>query len=142
LGRANANDDPNQDELISDSFIFSQSNEHIATQLAHISDAPDGSLRDVHRQAAEYRTWEQSQENEHLHEVADAWCAAFVWRKTKDAPPAIVNRVFRALRKQGSTAIPPATATEVARLQSDFGFFHWHLEFPDIFRVPEGPDAD
>jgi hypothetical protein len=139
LGRANANDDPNQGELISDRFIFSQSNEHIATQLARISDAPDGSLRDVHRQAAAYRAWEQSQENEHLHEVADAWCAAFVWRKTKDAPPAIVNRVFRALRKQGSAAIPPATATEIARLKSDFGFFHWHLEFPDVFRVPSDP---
>ena len=140
LGRANANDNPNQDELVRDRFIFSQSNEHLATQLAPIANAPDGSLRDVHRQAAAYRAWEQSQENEHLHEVADAWCAAFVWRKTKDAPPAIINRVFRALRKQGSAAIPPATATEIARLKSDFGFFHWHLEFPDIFRVPDSPD--
>ena len=34
-------------------------------------------------------------------------CASFVWRKTKDAPPAIVNRVFRALREQGTAAIPP-----------------------------------
>jgi Eco57I restriction-modification methylase len=140
LGRANANDDPNQDELISDRFIFSQSNEHLAKQLARISDAPDGSLHDVHRQAAAYHAWKRSPENKHLHEVADAWCAAFVWRKTKDAPPAIVNRVFRALRKQGSAAIPPATATEIARLKSDFGFFHWHLEFPDIFRVPDSPD--
>ena len=123
-----------------DRFIFSQSNEDLATQLARIADAPDGSLREVHRQAAAYRAWKQSPENEHLHEVADAWCAAFVWRKTKDAPPAIVNRVFRALRKQGIAAIPPATATEIARLKSTYGFFHWHLEFPDIFRVPDSPD--
>ena len=74
------------------------------------------------------------------HQVADAWCAAFVWRKTKDAPPAIVNRVFRALREQGIAAIPPATTTEIARLKADYGFFHWHLEFPEIFRVPG--DAD
>ena len=132
--------DPDQDELFSDRFIFSQSNEDLATQLAPIADAPDGSLRDVHRQAAAYRAWEQSPENEHTHQVADAWCAAFVWRKTKDAPPAIVNRVFRALREQGIAAIPPATATEIARLKAEYGFFHWHLEFPDIFRVPDGVD--
>jgi hypothetical protein len=140
LARANANDRPDQDELFSDRFIFSQSNEDLASQLAPITAAPDGSLRAVHHQAAAYREWEQSSENEQKHQVADAWCAAFVWRKTKDTPPAIVNRVFQALREQGITAIPPATTTEIARHKADYGFFHWHLEFPEIFRVPG--DAD
>ena len=39
-------------------------------------------------------------------QVADAWCAAFVWLKTKDAPPAIVNRVFRALQRAGHAGDP------------------------------------
>ena len=140
LGRANRADSPGQDELFSDSFIFTQSNEQLAAQLTPIVDAPDGSLRDVHRQVAAYRDWQQTPEKERKHQVADAWCAAFVWYKTKDAPPAIVNRVFRALRERGIEAIPPATATEIIRLKTDYGFFHWHLEFPDIFRVPG--DAD
>lgn len=140
LGRANSADTPGQDELFSDSFIFSQSNEYLAAQLTPIVDAPDGSLREVHRQAVAYRDWQQSSENERKHQVADAWCAAFVWHKTKDAPPAIVNRVFRALRERGVEAIPPDTATEIARLKSEYSFFHWHLEFPEIFRVPD--DAD
>src|SRR5262249_23509420 len=128
------------DELFSDHFIFSQSNEDLGARLAPIAEAPDGSLRDVHHQVAAYRDWEHSPENAHVHQVADAWCAAFVWLKTRDAPPAIVNRVFRALREQGIAGIPPASATEIARLKSEYGFFHWHLEFPDIFRVPSGID--
>jgi hypothetical protein len=140
LQRANANDRPGEDELFTDRFIFSQSNEDLGTQLVRISDAPDSSLHEVHTQAAVYRAWEQSPENEHAHQVADAWCAAFVWRKTKDAPPAIVNRVFRALREQGIAGIPPDTITEIARLKAEFGFFHWHLEFPEVFRVSD--DAD
>jgi hypothetical protein len=136
LARANADDCPDQDELFSDRFIFTQSNEDLATQLAPIADAPDGSLRDVRHQAAAYRAWERSPENEHAHQFSDTWCAAFVWLKTRDAPPAIVNRVFRALSEQGIAGIPPTTATEIARLKSEYGFFHWHLEFPDIFRVP------
>jgi hypothetical protein len=140
LGRANADDRPDQDELFGDRYIFYQSNEDLAAQLTPIADASDVSLRDVRRQAAAYRDWEQSPENEHNHQVADAWCAAFVWLKTKEAPPAIVTRVFYALHEQGIAGIPPATATEIARLKSEYGFFHWHLEFPDIFRVPDGPD--
>ena len=141
LRRANAKDNPQQAELFADQDIFSQSNEKLAAQLAQITRAPDLSLRDVHRQAAAYRVWAESAEFRHARQVADAWCAAFVWIKTKDAPPAIVSRVFRALREKGSAAVPPATSTEVARLRSEYGFFHWHLEFPDVFRVPDGPDS-
>ncbi len=142
LARANTNDRPGQGELFSDHYIFSQSNEDLVSRLAPIAAAPDGSLRDVHRQAAAYREWEQFSVNERKHLVADAWCAAFVWRKTKDAPPAIVNRVFRALSEHGIEAIPPATATEIARHKVDYGFFHWHLEFPSIFFVSDAPDPN
>jgi hypothetical protein len=141
LGRANAVGNPMQDELFSDEFIFSQSNEALAAELARISHAPDGSLHDVHEQAAEYQKWQESAEFQHVQQVADAWCAAFVWLKREDAPPAIVNRVFRALQERGNAGIPPETATEIQRLRTEYGFFHWHLEFPDVFRVPEGADV-
>jgi hypothetical protein len=140
LRRANAEDNQLQDELFSDAFIFSQSNEEFAADLIDIAQLPDGSLREVHEQAAEYEKWQESASYRHAQQVADAWCAAFVWRKTDDAPPAIVNRVFRALRDQGSAAIFPATTTEIERLRSEYGFFHWHLEFPDIFHVPNAAD--
>jgi hypothetical protein len=142
LRRANAQDNSQQDELFDDQLVFSLSNEKLAASLAQITSAPDGSLRDVHRQAAAYRAWEESPEYRRARQVADAWCAAFTWLKTKNAPPAIVNRVFRALREQGDSAIPPATATEIARLRTEYAFFHWHLEFPDIFHVPDGPAQD
>ena len=71
-------------------------------------------------------------------DVADAWCAAFMWHKTKDAPPAIVNRRLpRISKKDDSTLLAAAVATEIDRLREEYGFFHWHLEFPDIFRVAE-----
>ena len=44
-----------QVELFSDEIIFSQSNAELAAGLARIPHAPDGSLREVHRQAAAYR---------------------------------------------------------------------------------------
>ena len=126
-----------QEELFSDEIIFSQSNAALAGALARIAHLPDGSLGEVHRQAAAYKDWEESAENRAKRLVADAWCAAFVWIKRVDEPPAIVNRVFTALKENGPNVLPPRTAIEIERLRDEYGFFHWHLEFPDIFRVSD-----
>ena len=132
-----------QEELFSDEIIFSQSNAALAASLARIAHLPDGSLGEVHRQAAAYQDWEESAENQAKRLVADAWCAAFVWIKREDAPPAIVNRVFTALKEKGHSALPPPTATEIERLREEYSFFHWHLEFPGIFHVEDdNPHAD
>ncbi|MCL2585409.1 MAG: hypothetical protein FWE35_23465 [Streptosporangiales bacterium] len=66
--------------------------------------------------------------------VADAWCAAFVWVKRPDSPPAIVDRSFRDLRERGPAGVLPETLKEIERLRDEYRFFHWHLEFPDVFR--------
>ena len=132
-----------QEELFSDEIIFSQSNAALAAGLARIAHLPDGSLGEVHRQAAAYQDWEESAENQAKRLVANAWCAAFVWIKREDAPPAIVNRVFTALKEKGRSALPPPTATEIERLREEYSFFHWHLEFPGIFHVEDdNPHAD
>jgi N-6 DNA Methylase len=127
-----------QEELFSDEIIFSQSNAALAAGLARIAHLPGGSLGEVHRQAAAYQDWEESAENQAKRLVGDAWCAAFVWIKRKEAPPAIVNRVFTALKEKGRSALPPPTVTEIERLREEYRFFHWYLEFPDIFRVSGG----
>ena len=139
LRRANAM--PTQDELFRDEHIFSQSNESLAVSLARIAQAPDGSLREVHQQASAYQGWKETADFRRKQQVADAWCAAFVWIKDKDAPPAIVNRVFQELKERGPGALPPATVSEIERLREQYDFFHWHLEFPDIFHVRYA-DAD
>ena len=132
---------PEQFELFSDEIIFSQSNAQLAAALEEITQLSDGTLREVHEQAAEYERWQDSPAYLRARQVTDAWCAAFMWLKRaktedgRDVPPAIVSRVFQALRERGSIAIPPATVTEIERLREEYGFFHWHLEFPGIFQV-------
>ena len=60
--------------------------------------------------------------------IADAWCAAFLWRRTTDAPPPVTEAVLRDLRDA-----PRATHEEIASLSDRYRFFHWHLEFPEVF---------
>jgi hypothetical protein len=113
-------------------------NTTFAFSLSRITAAPADTLRDVHRQASAYRDWETSAAYVHALHVADAWCAAFMWHKAKDAPPAITHDVFRALQDPDATAASRATHDEIVRLGQEYCFFHWYLEFPEVFTVPDG----
>ena len=75
---------------------------------------------------------------------ADAWCSAFVWRKAERStgrragvPEAVTHDVLERLRRDPAT-VPAATRDEIDRHAKRYGFFHWHIAFPDVFWVPEG----
>jgi hypothetical protein len=138
LRRANAKPEPGQATLFSEQAGYAHSNEALAKSLAKIGRLPGGASADDHRQAAEYLKWRDSAAWRAKCLVADAWCAAFAWVKTPDAPAAVVNRVLLDLREQGAEGILPETLAEIYRLRGEHRFFHWHLEFPDVFRVGEG----
>ncbi|MEO3826037.1 DNA methyltransferase [Actinomadura sp. B10D3] len=110
-------------------------NTAFAESLRRITAAPSNTLRDVHRQADAYEDWKSSAEYSQAVHVADAWCAAFMWHKTKDAPTPITHDVFRALQDPNATAAGQDVHDEIARLSEQYHFFHWHLEFPEIFTV-------
>lgn len=116
-------------------------NTALASGLRRIINSPADTLSDVHRQAMAYRDWESSAVYLHALHVADAWCAAFMWHKTKDAPPAITHDVFRALQDPDATAASQVTHDEIVRLRRQYRFFHWHLAFPEIFTVPGAASA-
>jgi hypothetical protein len=90
----------------------------------------------------------------HVRLVADAWCAAFTWpMHDTDAPDvmpdypgkwdALTHGVFRRLQRDPDS-IPTWMREEIRRLARTHRFFHWHLEFPEIFAAgmpPFAPDA-
>jgi hypothetical protein len=70
--------------------------------------------------------------------VADAWCAAFLTPKTRDAEP-----VTHATLEQLDAGTAPQPVIEaVDALAARHRLFHWHLEFPEIFRVPDSGPAN
>lgn len=75
-----------------------------------------------------------SPEYGHQKFVADAWCAAFVWSKQPgefaDAAP--TNELWRQLR-DGQMRAPALTTKTISELADQYGFFHWHLQFPQVF---------
>jgi hypothetical protein len=68
---------------------------------------------------------------------ADTWCAAFVWKKTREFSYPITEEVFRRIERNPH-ACEPWMRQEIERLASQYRFFHWHLAFPDVFRASTG----
>ncbi|WP_411116282.1 Eco57I restriction-modification methylase domain-containing protein [Streptomyces sp. 058-1L] len=117
------------------------SNTAFASGLRRIIAAPSDELREVHAQQAAYEAWRDQKEYVHARHVADAWCAAFMWRKTEDAPAPVTHEVFQSLRDPEGDSASAATHREIDRLRDLYHFFHWHLEFPEVFTVPEREKA-
>ena len=68
-----------------------------------------------------------------LKEAMDRWCACWFW-------PA--DQLACAPLPTTFAAPPPETRAVAARVAGELRFFHWELEFPDVFRAPgSGFDA-
>ncbi|MFF8778495.1 Eco57I restriction-modification methylase domain-containing protein [Streptomyces sp. NPDC015140] len=125
-----------QDELLFDADVL-PGNERYAAELARIVAAPADLLEQVRAQESAYQAYTESAAYVQDLHAADAWCAAFVWPKQEGAPEAPTDQVFRALRGRDQSAVPEDTHECILRLRDQYSFFHWHLQFPEVFSVPE-----
>ncbi|WP_338702540.1 N-6 DNA methylase [Streptomyces sp. Q6] len=126
-----------QGDLFAESEVTVPSNARLAAQLSRITNAPADDLSDVNAQEAAYEAYVSSSAYTRDRETADTWCAAFVWPKQQGAPEAPTHDVVRNLLAGDTAAVNDATLTEVLALSEQYRFFHWHLEFPEVFAVPE-----
>ena len=134
----------NQQERIGQGSLFDIGDEAVqvanaafASGLRSITLAQAEELADVRRQEEAYEEWAGSSAYQRARRVADAWCAAFVWLKTPEAPRAVTHSVFKALEDSSGGGVAAETRAEIERLRGQYTFFHWHLEFPEVFSVPE-----
>ncbi len=95
---------------------------------------PDDTPAGVREKAERYRRLVRSEGYRRSKLVADAWCAAFVWRKTRQKEIALTHDVFLKLANDPG-ALPVSILEEIGQFARYYGFFHWHLAFPDIFRA-------
>ncbi|MBE4740739.1 Eco57I restriction-modification methylase domain-containing protein [Streptomyces caniscabiei] len=134
----------NQQERVGQGSLFDLGGEAVnvantafASGLRSITLTQAEELTDVRRQEDAYEKWTGSSDYQRALRVADAWCAAFVWLKTPEAPRPVTYAVFKALEDPSGQGVAEETKTEIIRLRKQFSFFHWHLEFPEVFSVPE-----
>jgi hypothetical protein len=119
---------------------------HLAAERAGLDATPDASPDGVRAKEERWQRLLASDDYTRSRLLADTWCAAFVWRKTSDpnAPPPVTEETFRRLAASPAN-VPEAVRHEIVRLREQYQFFHWHLAFPEVFRVPgkgEKPESE
>ncbi|WP_449060416.1 Eco57I restriction-modification methylase domain-containing protein [Planomonospora algeriensis] len=139
VGRGSGRSTAGMDALFGDTEVSGLA-EKLAEKARSYADLPVLTVADVREQERRFQEYETSPELARERLVADAWCAAFVWRKHPDAPQAVTTSTVRALDRGGSLA--PVQATELRKLADQYRFFHWHLEFPEVFGTGSGLDID
>lgn len=108
----------------------------ISSAIAELDRLDDSSVRGIRQKQDRYRRIANSAEYLKAKLIADAWCAAFVWKKKKTAPPAVTHDTLRSLQSN-PTQVEQTTREEIERLTDQYGFIHWHLAFPDVFKIPD-----
>ncbi|CAM3658007.1 N-6 DNA methylase [Mycobacterium frederiksbergense] len=114
------------------------------TKAAH--DADTGTVASVAALRARADAWRRLEADPELVAaklVADAWCAAFVQPKTGSTTSGqgITHATVRAL-SETPESVPDTLVSQINALARQYRFFHWHLEFPGIFTVPDDGSAD
>ncbi|GII79227.1 hypothetical protein Sru01_42090 [Sphaerisporangium rufum] len=114
-------------------------NQRIAAQVKKIipsSEAPIETLRE--RTEALRKFEEGDQERLRQKVLADAWCAAFAWPKRADEPRSITTATLRRLYNGEQDALDPDETRLLADLTDAYAFFHWYVEFPEVFDADGG----
>lgn len=100
--------------------------------------APSDDVDDIRARGEAWDAYLTSDARQTLKRQADAWAAAFVWPLHDGTPLPPTTAVVRAMLDDDAAAQYPDTVDGVDRLASEYRFFHWHLEFPEIFGATTG----
>jgi hypothetical protein len=109
--------------------------------LVQIEGLGDENLEDIRRKQNEYEKLLVGDDYRHQKLIADAWCAAFTSEKTKVAGPVLTQEEFN-LISENPTWCPLELRNKVDAETLKFSFFHWHLEFPEVFHLADNPDNE
>lgn len=115
----------------------------VVPTLLAISREPDDSVADVRRKEA---AWSSLQNDAHplarWKDAVSLWCAQWFWPAGERRPSPAEIRAGAGALGYGREDLPAAQTGRLAAIARDTArrqeFFHWPLEFPDVFYDPSG----
>jgi len=103
--------------------------EHAAVSIRPLLDTPDDSPAQIRKKAQALRDWERQSERDRT--ACDLWTAAFFQPLAGYNPPPITSDTLRGYLETG-TAHGQTLGAALASA-NQHRFFHWPLEFPEVF---------
>jgi len=116
--------------------LLARTAEELAARARDLADLSESSVAAVNQKEDAHAALLSSDAYRSAKLVADAWCAAFFQEKTKHAPVRVTQGLIRRLFEDVN-AVPLGDRNAISTLAATNNFFHWYVEFPDVF----GPDS-
>ena len=112
------------------------------TAYAACSSLPEDDIEQVAEKARQYETLLNDSVIRFQHELADLWTATFFWPLTTETYDTVPTQDKFRRHRDGAYALDRKTAGQVKALAEKHRFFHWHLEFPEVFMKGQGFDCN
>ena len=129
-----------QETLFGDEPIH-ESNVRIASHTQKLVSTLPARMSDLTVQRRRLR--EIDAQRKSAKRVADSWCAAFVQELTlKTRMNTIKDETLSWIGGDGFDERRQEIVARVDALSREYRFFHWHVEFPHVFRVSEQGDVN
>ena len=134
----NAQQRAGQGSLFDDSGV-DVSNASMRKAALEVAERSEGAttLADVAWASQRYAAEVGSEDAIRARRTADAWCAAFLTPKTPDAVPLTQDVLNQVANGTATDDVLAAIDAIAARHR----LFHWQLEFPEVFAVPDHEPA-
>jgi hypothetical protein len=134
----------NKIERSGQSSLFAAEGTIDTTQLAGAREDILSSTDDIDAMRDKADAWQDYEHSDTVRRArlrADAWTAAFVWSLSPDSPPPVTHEVLQQIAAHPDDPTLAQTVGEVDRLADEYRFFHWNLEFPEVFGDSNSPNA-
>ena len=87
-----------------------------------------------HAARERYQSYQADEKVARHRLIADTWTAAFFWPLTPEAPQPPTYNLFRQVQESGRAPLSQARPRPSPPWPNAHRFFHWHIEFPDVFQ--------
>jgi hypothetical protein len=111
----------------------------LATAMAGLEAVDDDTIDGIRKRQQIYEEHVHSSEYLFSRLWADAWCAAFVWKKDDEFEVPITDDILRRI-EENPYGVSQHIRDEAQRIAREYRFFHWHLAFPQVFQPLEVED--
>lgn len=118
-------------------FVKAEKPQIRATEFVELADSPEERPQQVLEKRERYKALIHDFNYESEKFIADTWTSAFFWPLIDKHEHVPTQGTFTLVSQKGTSAVDQGFVMRVKELTDKYRFFHWQLEFPDVFSRDE-----
>jgi hypothetical protein len=109
-----------------------------SSEFAALSETNEGDPSVIKEKDRRYRQLTHSDAYGEQKLLADTWVSSFFWPLIKNGGDYPTQRILDLIHERGSASVTAKFRDSVKSIAEEYHFFHWFLEFPEVFYREKG----